>query len=144
MPSPADVNAQALRDALGRHPVRLAVLFGSAATGGTHARSDVDIAVEFEDAVEDPADAVLPLLADLASALGRNDVDLSLVDDLNPRVGLAAFRDGVLLVGTRERMAVHRERFERAVADLERSEPSLRDRFDAVIENVDEALTERP
>lgn len=44
--------------------------------------------------------------------------------------------------GTRERMETHRSRFEGAVGDLERSERSLRDRFDAVIENVDRALAE--
>jgi predicted nucleotidyltransferase len=136
------VDLAALREALERHPVRVAVLFGSVVTGETHARSDVDIAVEFEDTVDDPAEYVLPLVADLESAVGRNDVDLALVSNVKPRVGLAAFSEGVCLVGTRERMETLRRRFERAVAELDRGRSSLRDRFDAVIENVDESLAE--
>lgn len=132
-----------LREVLGRHPVRLALLFGSAATGETHSRSDLDIAIEFEESVDDVSGAYMALLADLSSAVGRNDVDLSLVRDLKPRVGLAACSQGTRLIGSGERMETHRARFERAVAELERTEPSLRDRFDAVIENVDRVLTEQ-
>jgi predicted nucleotidyltransferase len=136
------VDLEALREALHRHPVRVAVLFGSAATGGTHARSDVDVAVEFEDSVGDLAEHVLPLVTDLASAVGRNDVDLALVSDLDPRVGLVAFTEGVRLVGAQERMETLRRRFERTVAERDRTRPSLRERFDTVIENVDESLAE--
>lgn len=144
MSSSADVDLDALRAALERHPVRLGVLFGSEAIGETHPRSDLDVAVEFRDDVDDVPTAYRSLLTDLGSAVGRNDVDLSLVSDLKPQVGLAAFSDGVLITGDRARMETHRRRFERIVADRERSEPSLRERFDAVIEGVDEALTERP
>lgn len=132
-----------LREVLGEHPVRLAVLFGSMVTGETHSRSDLDIAIEFEESVDDVSSAYMALLADLSSAVGRNDVDLSLVHDLKPRVGLAAFSQGTRLIGSRDRLETHRARFERAVAELERTEPSLRDRFDAVIENVDRVLTEQ-
>jgi hypothetical protein len=47
-------------------------------------------------------------------------------------------------VGTADRFETHRDRFEDAVADLERTRPSLRERVDAVIENVDQALAEDP
>lgn len=139
-----DPDLEILRGVLTEHPVRLAVLFGSAATGETHPGSDLDVAVEFADSVEDVADAFLPLVVDLSSAVGRNDVDLSLVSDLKPRVGLAAFSEGTLLVGTPERMAMHRDRFERAVSELKRNRRSLRERLDAAIEGVDNALTEQP
>lgn len=138
-----NVDLDELRDVMRQHPVRLAVLFGSAATGETHSQSDLDVAIELEASVEDSSNAYLSLLADLSSAVGRNDVDLSLVSDLKPRVGLAAFSEGVLLIGTGERMETHRTRFQRAVSELERTEPSLRDRFDTVIENVDRALSEQ-
>lgn len=144
LPERTDVDVEALRGVLRRHPVRLAVAFGSAVTGETHPRSDVDLAVEFDDTVDDAADAYMSLLADLGDALGRDDIDLGLVADLKPRVGLAAFEEGVLLVGTPDRFETHRDRFEDAVTDLERNRPSLRERFDAVIENVDEVLAEDP
>jgi predicted nucleotidyltransferase len=136
----ATVDLDRLREALGQHPVRLAVLFGSAASGRTHAASDVDIAIEFEDAVEDEKGELLALLTDLSIVLDRNDVDVALVSDLKPAVGLAAFSDGILVVGSRERMEIHRERFERETERIEADRPSLRERFDTAIEGVDRAL----
>jgi predicted nucleotidyltransferase len=144
LPERTDVDVEALRAVLKRHPVRLAVAFGSAVTGETHPWSDLDLAVEFDDTVNDVADAYMSLLADLGRELGSDDVDLGLVEDLKPGVGLAAFEEGVLLVGTADRFEAHRDRFEDTVADLERTRPSLRERFDAVIENVDRALAEDP
>jgi len=145
-PSPerADVDVEAVRRVVAERPVRLAVVFGSAVTGETHPESDFDLAVEFDDSVDNVADAYMSLLADLGHALGRDDVDLGLVEDLEPRVGLGAFEEGVLVVGSRERFESHQNRFERAVAEYERSHPSLRERFDTVIENVDQVLSEDP
>lgn len=132
-----------IRKVLEQHPVRLAVLFGSVVTGETHAHSDIDIVVEFEDSVT-PTNEILPLIADLSSALKRNDIDLSVVHDMKPRVGAAAFTNGVLLVGSQERMELHRTRFERAVNVIEEKESlSLRERFDRVIENIDTTLGEK-
>ena len=130
------VDVEAIRAVLDQHPVRLAVLFGSRATGVADARSDVDIAVEFESPVDDPGRQLLAVLADLSVALDRNDIDLSLVDDLDPRVGRAAFTDGIRLLGTPERAETHRERFE-SEAERTRSEESLRDRLDATLTRVD-------
>lgn len=129
------VDADRVRDVLADHPVRLAVLFGSQVTGVADPGSDVDIAVEFEDDV-DPGDALLAVLTDLSVALDRNDVDLSVVDDLSPRVGRAAFAHGTLVCGPRERAERHRRRFERAVERSE-SDRSLRDRFDETLTRVD-------
>lgn len=39
---------EALQQVLQEHPVQLAILFGSHATGESHSRSDIDIAVEFD------------------------------------------------------------------------------------------------
>jgi predicted nucleotidyltransferase len=138
-----DLDVDALRDALEVHPVRIAVVFGSEVTGRTHPRSDLDVVVEFDESVEDEHGALLSLHSTLASALDRNDVDLSLVSDLKPRVGLDAFSEGVLVVGSSDRMQTHRERFERAVESRQNKRESLRDRFDTVIEDVDAALEKR-
>jgi predicted nucleotidyltransferase len=133
--SNSDIDA--VRKVLEQHPVRLAVLFGSVVSGETHPHSDVDIVVEFEDSVT-PTDEILPLIANLSSALERNDIDLSTVHDIKPRVGAAAFNEGILLVGSQERMELHRAGFERAIEHTE--EKPLRERFDAVIENIDNML----
>lgn len=138
--APDRLDVDALRRVLESHPVRVAVVFGSEVAGQTHSRSDLDLVVEFDESVESVKGAVLSLHADLASALDRNDVDLSLVSDLKPRVGLAAFSDGKLVVGSRDRIERHRERFERAIEDQADRRATLRERFDAVIEDVDAAL----
>lgn len=131
---PVDVGD--IQGVLDEYPVHLAVLFGSTVSGETDAQSDLDIAVEFDDTVEDVGEALLSLLTDLSVALDRNDIDLALVDDLAPRVGRAAFTHGVLLCGSVERAAAHRDRFEAAV-DSTGSNQSLRDRFDETLERVD-------
>lgn len=135
-----EVDVDRLREVFDQHPVQLAVLFGSAARGTSHPTSDIDLAVEFDDAIEDEKQALLSLLTDLSIELDRNDVDVALVSDMKPAVGLAAFSDGVLVIGSRERMETHRGRFEREVERLDADRPSLRERFDAVIEGVDRAL----
>jgi predicted nucleotidyltransferase len=141
--SNSDIDLDAVRKVLKQHSVRLGVLFGSVVTGETHAHSDIDIVVEFEDSVT-ARDEILPLIADLSSALERNDIDLSVVHDMKPRVGVAAFSNGVLLIGSQERMELHRTRFERAVNAIKEKESlSLRERFDRVIEKIDATLEEK-
>lgn len=135
-----DFDVDTLRAVLEEHPVRLAVVFGSEVTGQTHSRSDLDVAVEFDESVEGEHGALLSLHSAVASALDRNDVDLSLVPDLKPRVGLAAFSEGVLVLGPEERMETHRREFERSVESQRDQRESLRQRFDAVIDHVDATL----
>lgn len=130
------VDVQAIRDVLADHPVRLAVLFGSRVDGTADESSDIDVAVEFDPAISDPSSAVLSLLADLSIALDRNDLDVGVIDDLTPRVGLAAFEEGVLLYGSNERAAEHRERFAERVASKARDR-SLRERFDDALRSID-------
>lgn len=130
------VDVGAIRDVLADHPVRLAVLFGSRVDGTADESSDVDIAVEFDPEISDPPSALLSLLADLSVALDRNDLDVGVVDDLTPRVGLTAFEDGILLCGSHERAAVHRERFAERVASTARDR-SLRERFDDALRSID-------
>lgn len=130
------VDRDALVRVLEEHPVSLAVLFGSAVDGETHPNSDVDVAVEFEDGIDAGLDARLSLLSDLSVALGRDDVDLGILPDLDPRIGRSAVKDGELLVGDPDRLAAYEERFEDAIEPR----PPAGERFDAVIERVDEAL----
>lgn len=127
-----------LRSVVEEHPVRLAVLFGSTVRGERHPRSDVDVAVEFERHVPDVLEAVLALSADLSEALDTNDVDVSVVDRFDPRVGRRAFSEGRLVLGSAERFQKHRRAFERLAAEEDRAPPA--ERFDAIIERMDEVL----
>ncbi|MCT9098218.1 nucleotidyltransferase family protein [Haloarchaeobius sp. HME9146] len=137
-PSERVVDIEPVRSVLERHPVSLAVLFGSQVEGTADAQSDIDIVVEF-DSVEDTGTAVLRLMSDLSIALDRNDIDLSLVSDLKPRVGRAAFETGILLVGTPRRAAQLQDKFEQQV-QTDTSTESLRARFDAALANIDDLV----
>lgn len=123
---------------LEEHPVCLAVLFGSTVRDERHPRSDLDVAVEFEPDCSDTLDTRLSLWADISSALDRNDVDLALVDDLDPRVGAQAFAEGELLVGSEDRFVRHRRRFERLAERDDRTSPA--DRFDEALERLDRVM----
>lgn len=133
-----DLDEDRLRAILEEHPLRLAVLFGSTVHGDRHPGSDVDLVVELDSADADTLDARLSLLADLSAGLDRNDVDLAVVDDLDPRVGERAFGEGRLLVGTEERFDDHRRRFDR-LADGE-NHASLAERFDAAIDRLEQVV----
>lgn len=131
-----EVDPDQLREVLADHPVRVAVLFGSQVTGRVDPRSDVDLVVEFDQTVDERTDAFLSLLTDLSVALDRNDLDLALVSDIEPRVGRAAFTHGTVLVGSADRIEQLRERFAER-ANEHRPEETLRERFDETIENLD-------
>jgi len=137
--SPTALDVDRLRSALSDQPVRLAVLFGSQADGTADGASDVDVAVELDSSVEDRGNAKVALLTTLSVELDRNDIDLSLVSDLDPDVGVAAFTDGILLCGSRDRYEALRDRFEDRRSGDDRS---LRERLDRTIENVDRLVEE--
>lgn len=120
-------------------PVRLAVLFGSQADGTASEASDVDIVVEFDESVDDRRSAKVALLTALSVALDRNDIDLSLVSDIDPEVGAVAFSTGRLLCGSRDRFDHLADRFARQRPSDDRS---LRDRFDRALDNVDRLVEE--
>lgn len=85
-----------LRDVIRRHPVRLAILFGSRSRGASSDDSDVDLAVEF-DALrpEDDgySDVYLGLLAELES-VSPADVDLVDVHSMPPPFARSVFDTG--------------------------------------------------
>ena len=126
------------------YPTRFSVLFGSQVTDNVDSQSDIDIAVELASHDEPTTDLYMRILTDLSLALERDDIDLALVGDLRPRVGLAAFTHGELLAGSRDRMDMHRDRFERQVEQFAASEPPLDERFDAVLGGIGEIAGEKP
>jgi len=93
---------QTLQEVLQEHPVQLAILFGSHATGESHSRSDIDMAVEFETVhPSDPAynEVFLGLSGDLSEALETDDVDLVDLQTTSPELAETIFDHGVLLIG---------------------------------------------
>lgn len=93
-----------IQDILDEYPIQFAILFGSYATGNTHERSDIDIAVEFQSINRtDPGynDEFFGLSADLSDELGTDDVDLVDVQNLSAGVAKAILDEGLLLVGNR-------------------------------------------
>lgn len=133
----SDVDPDALLDALDRHPVRLAVLFGSYAKGTRHDDSDVDIAVEFEESAE-LEEAFLPLVSDLSSVTGETHVDVGVLQNMDPRVGVAVCRNGVRLVGERDRLEYYCRQFRDELRDTERR--PARDRFHEIVETAKRAV----
>ena len=88
------LDLDALQAVLREHPVRLAILFGSHATETTHATSDIDLAVEFDEhRPSEPSynDVFLGVSADLSDALETDDVDYR-----RPPYGLATTRSSDL------------------------------------------------
>jgi len=101
-------------------PVRLALLFGSRARSGGVPGSDVDIAVAYDETVNDETATHLSLVADLTRALGRDDVDVVSLARVDPRIAVAALEEGELLVGTRPAAEAFREDLEAAREHRER------------------------
>ncbi|QLH81116.1 type VII toxin-antitoxin system MntA family adenylyltransferase antitoxin [Halosimplex pelagicum] len=134
------VPVQRLRARLDEAPVRVAILFGSHATGRAHARSDLDIAVEFE-GVEpgDPEynETFLGLSADLSRLLETDDIDLVDIRSLSPSLARSVFDTGVLLVGTEKRV----ETLRGTLLSDDPDERSPHERFDDALRRIDEHLT---
>ncbi len=97
MSSPPDANLDRLRRALASGPaLRLAVLFGSRATGHARESSDFDVGIV-------PVDPNLPLheelqLASTLSAATGTEVDVVRLDGDDPLLGAEVARHGVCLV----------------------------------------------
>lgn len=127
-----------VRSTLEEHPVRLAILFGSHATGRTHRDSDVDIAVELDGL--QPGDdgfneAFFGLIAALTRALGTDDVDVVDVHTLGPDFAAAVFEHGTLILGDEDRLEELRERL-----TSDRNDRSPAERFDEALRKIDEHL----
>jgi hypothetical protein len=108
----------------GQDGVIAAYLFGSLAAGRAHRDSDVDVAVLLDrNAYPEAAgrfEVRLRLAAALGRALGRNDVDLVIVNDVPPHLARVIVLDGrrLLVTDAEAEHAFRRETMLRA-ADLE-------------------------
>ncbi len=130
-----DAVTDGLRRALRDHPdVVFAYLFGSRAAGSTHSRADVDVAVWLDPNL--PRVPYLGLHLALRDAVGRDDVDLVVLNDAPPALAHVAI-GGVLLVSRDEGrradaeariMARYRDRLPALAAHTEAFAQRLRER----------------
>lgn len=138
----ASIDLEAIETVLREHPVRLAILFGSHATGTTHETSDIDLAVEFDD--HRPSDTnyssvFLGLGVDLSSALGTDDVDVIDLHTASPSFVRAIFENGILLIGDQD----HAAELRRQLTDTDTDQQSPRERIEAALERIDDHLDDR-
>jgi predicted nucleotidyltransferase len=77
------MNPPDLADIAACHGLRLVLQYGSTVSGRTHARSDLDIAVLFEDHGASQAD-IAGLHADLQRLHGGREVDLAVLNHADP------------------------------------------------------------
>ena len=91
-----------------QHPVQLAYLFGSQATGHTHADSDVDIAVLLNDGltVDERFAERLSLIGALSQVLRTDTVDVVILNEASPLLAYEVLRHGVLLYCAEENARV--------------------------------------
>lgn len=92
-----------------REDVVFAYLFGSQASGRTHKRSDVDVAVWIRAPYDATArDPLLEIIGLASTALGRNDVDVLLLNEAPLWIAARALR-GKLLLDRDEALRVREE-----------------------------------
>ena len=109
-----------------RAEILLAYVFGSAARGGVHALSDVDVAVLVDEKELREAERGMPwgyqasLTGELTGILRRNDVDLVLLQRASPLLKYEIVRFGELLFCRGEGMRIDFEvRVRREYLDTE-------------------------
>jgi predicted nucleotidyltransferase len=83
-----------------RSEVLDAYLFGSLTRGEAQPHSDLDVAVYVEEAaLRQPGFGIgAEIASDLSQALGRNDVDVVVLNDVPPLLYRSVLKDGVRLV----------------------------------------------
>ncbi|MCE7733877.1 MAG: nucleotidyltransferase domain-containing protein [Candidatus Heimdallarchaeota archaeon] len=79
--------------------IQFAYLFGSQKGGKTDSQSDVDVAVFLNRNIKDPElfRIRLEIIADIADLLGRDDIDLVILNEDNTTINHAIIENGLLI-----------------------------------------------
>lgn len=126
------------RSLLSAAPVRLAILFGSHATGRAHPRSDIDIAIELDSLRPgDPGynDVFFGLSAEL-SVVAPSELDLVDIHAASPTVARSIIDHGCVLVGEESRLAELRTQ----LVDEDAPQRPARERFDEHLDRIENLL----
>ena len=128
-----------LKEIFQDHPVRLAILFGSQASGSTHETSDIDLAVEFEN-IRPPDsnynEAFFGLSVDLSETLHTDGIDLVDLHTVSPALAEAIFEKGLLIIGDQK----HASELQRRLTEVETEQKTPRDRLKNALERIDAHL----
>lgn len=124
-------DTEAMRAYLRDQPLEFALLFGSQVTGTATEQSDVDLVVKFSDDLE-PDERFRRrnrIAGELMARLGRDNVDVSDLDQLSTEIAHSALQEGVLLVGDEETLTEYRQQvataYERTAVDRKRDRDAL-------------------
>ena len=93
-----------IRSILEESPVRVAILYGSFARGEANERSDVDLAVDFEESLSSVqrTQARLALIDQLSRKLRKDAVDVVPLSRMPEEFRREVLADGILLIGSIE------------------------------------------
>lgn len=139
-PPVTTIDRDTLRSTLQEYPLHLAILFGSHVDGTSTPQSDIDVGVLFEEdcSAAERRDLYLDLHSTIAMALGTENVDVTLLDDIPPSVGRQALQSYEILVGDRMLAEQVRERYEAAAPPP--SHGDLVERLNKSLAALDDAL----
>jgi len=93
-----------IRSILEESPVRVAILYGSFARGEANERSDVDLAVDFEESLSSVqrTQARLALIDQMSRKLRKDAVDVVPLSRMPEEFRREVLADGILLIGSIE------------------------------------------
>lgn len=126
---------EAVRPYLADQPIEFALLFGSQASGTATDRSDIDILLKFPSTLDDAErfQHRNRITGQLMARLGRDDIDVSDLDQLPITIAHAALQEGRLLVGDEDTVDAHRREiaaaYERSADDRQRTREALLQRL---------------
>lgn len=125
-----------LRHLFQQRPVRLAYLFGSQASGRTHAESDVDVAVLLNESLtaDERFTERLMLIGALSRIFRTDNVDVVILNEASPLLSYEALHNGVLLYCADESERVEFQG--RAPRDYEDTAPLRKVLSEAMAERV--------
>ena len=96
-----DLDLDTIARVLDEGPVTLAILYGSYARGDTTAKSDIDLAVEFEESLSsiERTRARLGLIERLTTELETDEIDVTPLSRVSTELLQEILADGILVYG---------------------------------------------